>query len=379
MKKITKLLIVLIIVLTLFGCQRKKSNIPNENRGTNYKYDFVDYIDIYVYGEDGEGYLEIVPKEISMNDFENEQDYINVKRDLEEFNFHYLQGSPNPKNFSILATTNLKNGYIITITPSTKIETRSDLNVEPYDYVVRGLGEAKDIDLFSSELVSFYALTDGSYHAYVKNNPAYPEDIRNNLIYTISTKDKPVAGQAVLDVNVDMDAEYLKEQNCANITLYLAKQNLKSSLQTQKVLTDVLDPIDMATANSSAIEAELYRYIGKKDKDLVKIANLQQTERQRSAEPYTYVVVYATSDNSKDNPKRQWYRYDIKMVSVDGEYTVLYSNNRTTTNESYSEQPYDGANILLNFMIDQGAPDNNEAPEENNVEEPSAQDQEVNE
>lgn len=357
MRKIITIFLSLLIALTLTACQERRTGEPNEGRGTNYTYDFIDYVDILVYGEDGSGYFEMKPKEISMADFPSEKDYINMKKDLEAFGFTYKQGIAMPSTFTVSKSSQISNGDVITISPNKKVNPVSNLNIEPFDYVVEGLGQSEEIDLFASDLVEFFALNDGTYSYMIKNNPAYSQELKDNLVYTISTRDEPIPGKAVLSVTVDLKQDFLKENGYSSLLLYLSKHKQKANLSMEKVLSEVVTPIDMATANSAGIESALYKYIGDKEPDMIKIANLQQTERQRSAEPYTYAVVYI---NSTPNG-RQYVRRAVKMVSVDGEYLIIDSSERVITNESYTTEAFDGANMIFNYMID-----NKEVPSEEN-------------
>lgn len=269
----------------------------------------------------------------------------------------------NPSTFSISKTSKLTNGDVVTITPK-KMELRSNMNIEAFDYVVDGLGDAAVIDLFSSDLITVYALKDGTYNVYLKNNQQYSQELRDNLVYTIETKDAPVPGQAVLNMKVDLNQDFLKEQGCANITIYLAKQNQRAATEAEKVLNQLIEPIDMTTANSGAIESELYRVFAKSDEYLAKICNVQQLERQRASEPYTYTVVYY---DSKDGVKT-YRRRDVKIVAVDGNYQILSVANGANTEEAYATAPYDGASILIDYMFENTNPTQDEEPVEETVE-----------
>lgn len=347
MKKISKLLFVLIILISLCACRDRRGKEPNDGRGTDYKYDFINYLDITTYGQDGDGYIEITTKEISIDNFDNEADYIAVKRDLESFNFNFIQGNRDPQNFTISKTSGLSNGEVVTITPKQSMEIRSDMNIEAYDYVVEGLGESKNIDLFSSDLVLFYALNDGTYGVYVKNNPSYDECLRDNLVYKITTKDKPIPGQAVLSVTVDLDSDFLKKEGCNDITIYLAKHNLSAELETEKVLNLLIEPIDVTASNSITIESALYKGIMKVEENLLKICNLQQLERQRATEPYTYIVVYSISRNGVVEYRRR----DIKLININDEYQVIEVGSSSIVTDTYTTQAFEGGNMLIDYMI----------------------------
>ena len=83
-RKIFAVFLILTGTMGLSGCLRQqKRKEPNEGRGTDYAYDFVDFINITTYGDNGDGYIEITQKYIDVYDFANEKDYSAVKKDLE--------------------------------------------------------------------------------------------------------------------------------------------------------------------------------------------------------------------------------------------------------------------------------------------------------
>ena len=80
LKKSISLLAVSSILMGASGCV-KKEHEPNEKRGTDYVYDFVDYVNINAYGPDGEGIIEVSPKSYTTYDFDSENDNCVTVRD----------------------------------------------------------------------------------------------------------------------------------------------------------------------------------------------------------------------------------------------------------------------------------------------------------
>ena len=96
MKTIIKTLICIITALSCISC--RKTYAPNERRGTNYTYDF---IDITVYGQDGFGIMEISPVDIELHDFETEDEYIRVKKNLSLINARLVQGQSSDTKLKV--------------------------------------------------------------------------------------------------------------------------------------------------------------------------------------------------------------------------------------------------------------------------------------
>ena len=121
MKIIIKALICTIISFSCVSCRRTYA--PNERRGTDYTYDFMDFmdfIDITLYGEDGSGMLEISPVDIELHDFETEDVYIRVKKDLSLVNARLVQGQSSDTKIKVTRSTGLSNGDVVKIAVNLK-------------------------------------------------------------------------------------------------------------------------------------------------------------------------------------------------------------------------------------------------------------------
>ena len=131
---------VMISMLMLSGCKRKK--IPNENRGTNYKYDFMDFVDVTTFGEDGDGYIEIKTKDIDVKDFENEEEYVNVKLDLDNMDLNYNPAlTANNGVIKLSKTEKLVNGEVIKIRINYKKENLKYYKIE--DIKIKNIEESQ--------------------------------------------------------------------------------------------------------------------------------------------------------------------------------------------------------------------------------------------
>lgn len=363
MKNRKKLMILFLSVFLLFsgGCRRNRK--PNERRGTNYRYDFMDFIDINIYGENGSGYIEVHPIDINLEDFENEYEYINVKKDLDTFNMYFKKGDAVSTKLKLSKTEGLSNGDIIRISLSgvKRGNTYSDMNVEPYEYVVDGLGELKQIDLFDPNFVTFFATNDGYLYSHIKNKNMYEKELTENIQYKISTNDMIQAGKTVLFIDAFVPEEYLVANGYNVMDVFMTKLGYKAWTHNERVLDDVLDPIEFGAASSMEVERVLYEYLYLTEgQSLVKICNLQQTPRQKSAEPYCYMVLFSL----KEGDYVSYFRKQVKMVYVDGEYVVLEGGNRESTSEEYVYRPYEESNMLLNFTLESW----NSGEEEENAE-----------
>ena len=348
LKIIIKALICIIIAFSCVSCRRTYA--PNERRGTDYTYDFVDFIDITLYGEDGSGMLEISPVDIGLHDFDTEDEYIRVKKDLSLINAHLIQGQSLDSKIKVSRSTGLSNGDVVKITVGLKKnELCSDMNIEPYEYVIDGLHDLERIDLFAEDFVSFYATEDGSLYAHIKDPKRYPEELTDNLRYRISVTDGVEPGRSVLSITVGMNEQYLKDSGYGTMDVFMIKHGFAAETTNDRVLEKMVYPIDFSASSSIAVERALYKALYAYEGDaLVKICNLQQTPRQKISEPYCYMVVFSVDEDGT----LRYFRRQIKMVYVDGEYVVIDSSDRESTAEKYVYEPFTESNMIMNFTME---------------------------
>lgn len=348
MKTIIKTLICIITALSCISC--RKTYAPNERRGTNYTYDFMDFIDITVYGQDGSGIMEISPVDIELHDFETEDEYIRVKKDLSLINAHLVQGQSSDTKLKVSRSTGLSNGDVVRISVGLKkSELNSDMNIEPYEYVIDGLHDLEPIDLFAEDFVSFYATEDGSVYAHIKDPKRYPEELTDNLRYKISVTDGVEPGRSVLSITASMNEQYLKDSGYGTMDVFMIKHGFTAETANDRVLEKLVHPIDFSASSSIAVERALYKAIYEYEgDDLVKICNLQQTPRQKVSEPYCYMVVFSVDEDGA----QRFFRRQIKMVYVDGEYVVIESGERESISEEYVHKPFTESNMIMNFTME---------------------------
>lgn len=351
MRKIIKLFVCMLLALTCASCRR--THAPNERRGTNYKYDFMDFLTVTLYGDNGSGIMEISPVEIAVNDFDSEDEYIKVKKDLALISPTVNQGSGSNTKIKLSKSTGLSNGDIVKISVGLKKSSlSSNMNIETYEYVVDGLRSAEQIDLFAEDFVSFYAMEDGSLHAHIKNDEMYSKELTDNLVYSIKSTDGTEPGKSVLTINVDMKESFLKENGYGSMDIYMIKHGLAAKRSNDRVLEKLVHPIDFNASSSIAVERALYKALYDYEGDhLVKVCNLQQTPRQKVSEPYCYMVVFSADEDGT----QRYFRRQIEMVYVDGEYVVLDSSNRESTTEKYVYEPFTEANMIMNFTMESWA------------------------
>lgn len=356
-KKILSVLTVLLVLTALSACN------ANQGRGDKYTYDFKDFMNIEIFGPEGEAYIQITPKEISVADFSSEDEFIKVKKVIDQLNLSYIPGSNNSSGLTVSKGDHIRTGDMIVIKPTTsllssdKIELAKsiDLNIEQYDYVVEKLPETKKIDLFSTDIVNFYGLiTNEVVYVVNKDNPNISDEIKDNLVYKVTLSDKEVKeGQTIMTVQTGLKDELIKNNNYYNLGIYYAKHNLSVQYSTEKVLNKVVNPINFDNLNEKSrelIRKTLYKYIKNNiDYNIENIANIQQLASQKGDDPYKYYVIFTTLD--AENVQRV-YRAEIKLLQIsDEQLEVLSFEKIENIPETYLNTNYNGATRLIDFMV----------------------------
>ena len=341
------LLTVFVLLLCLSGCTGGK--VPNKKRGTNYKYDIVDFLDISAFGENGNGYLEIYPLDIAAQDFETDEDYIAVKKDLNAINPEYITGGLN-RNSSIKVwkgkeeAANLSNGDMVTIEfKYSKNKLFSDLNIESYDYVITELEELDELDLFDEDLVTFY--TDGEKVNYILHKGVIEDDIADHLIYTVTPYDSEMeVGKTIMKITASMDQEYLEENNCVDTAMYLARNRWKAKYETEVVLNHKAASVDFGSIAPEAVRDALYNRIWTEEPNLGAICSLQKTEAQTRSED-SYTVVYRCVQEGEN----RYYSRALKMVMVDNKFDFYDISYAQAIKEEFSYSPIQSGKVILQF------------------------------
>jgi len=160
-KNVIKLFLLTLLSCTcltsLSGCSKEsvqeeidESKIPLSERKKDYKYDFLDYLDLGIVGADGVAVIKVSElRQVKAKEFETEEDFIKIKQILSE-------GS-----IEIDKTENLKNGDEILIEFETDIklnETDKNLiNMTPYTYTISTLEKGTSYDLKEDVVVNLYS------------------------------------------------------------------------------------------------------------------------------------------------------------------------------------------------------------------------------
>ncbi len=352
-RKLLTLSLVIFSLTLLVGCN------ANQGRGTNYKYDFKDFIDINIFGAEGQAYIQITPKEISVNDFSSEEEYIKVKKVIDALNLYYIPGSNTSAGISVSKGSNISSGDMIIISLNSNLLNNEkaslaesiNLNIEDYDYVVETLPELNTLDLFSSDVVNFYGLsTDEVAYIINKDNPDLSDELKENLMYKITPSSTPLKeGQTILTLQVGLDENLIKSGNYYNLNIYFAKQNLSVQYSTEKVLNKIIHPIDYENLSSSTLEnirKSLYKYIKENiDFNTESISNIQQFKSQEENEPYNYYVIYTTLDG--ENTQRV-YRVQMKML-LDDSLNILSCGDSENIMDTYLTANYNNATRVADF------------------------------
>lgn len=367
MKAIKFLLLSICSLLLLSACSKpqEEENVLNANRGTNYTYDFVNYLTFDINGPDGEATLEVYKKDINITNFANETEYITLKKAIDEF---------YPK-INIDKSTGLTNGDIITISiESNYSPTNKDLsiNLEPCQFLVSGLEPAVTIDLFSDGNIGIYGLAGtNEVYSYVKSTSGLVQDIQDNMIYTFKSQDlELVANKTIVTGTAKMSDEFLQKNSKYKTTdAYLKSKNYHANLTEEKVLTEIVDEIDLKSANQDmlvdalyeALSDKQYTYDGK-EYTLSSIASLQDFNNK--AEHKHEIAV--TSIRVDGDANQKCIRNTVKVVFVNGEYTVLSIGNNEPIKLENCQSDSSNTKVVANLdiMIDNSENNNVTAEEQ---------------
>ena len=356
-RKFLTCLMVCVLCISLGGCARRdrkkqKETYPNEFRSTDHAYDFIDYLSVITYGEDGDGYVEVIQRDINVSMFPSEEEYIAVKKDLENLKLRYVQGEKvsSDNRLTVSKTEGLSNGDVIQIGVNYKEEDlNSDLNIETYDYVVDGLGVATDIDLFSKEMVTFYATDNGElfYHLHAPRNTL--KELKEHLTYEITTDNAIEADKTVLSITATLDKEFMDANKINSLKLFLARNDLRGPVTAEKVLQTVIQPIDYSSANQALVEAALYDALYEIEPDVTKILTLQRSPREASTEQHKATVFYMTT-NPSNGAVEYWYR-EAAIHYVDETYYIESLSNRSKDSSDAPGALKKNYEMLLDFTI----------------------------
>ena len=309
-KRMIKTFLAIGMILGSIGCSKKpeEPQEPNANRGKDYDYDFIDYIDIKAYGPEGKGILEVTPKNYTAADFYSEQEYIAVKSLMDELNLVYLQGEENHKSNLLLSKTeDLVNGDIVEVSIDTKRwkgDPKVNINLEPYEFVVETLTDGQEIDLIANESVIMYGL-DGTTQVFALKTPktaTLPKEIEDHIEYDVSTSETELKENvSIINYSCTMDEEFLMNPDNPyyNIDIYLKKHGYDYTATGQTVLDQIIKPLDFSQSTANALGDYLAsRFVGEKastwsrEYTIDRVGNVQQDTTSDGIDKFHYIVTF---------------------------------------------------------------------------------------
>ena len=345
-----------LMLLTVTGCSGDKD--PNADRCTDKQYDFVDYMDIEVFGGDGNGYLQITPKNINVNDFDSEQEYIAVKKLLDEMDLTSIPDGHASRYLKISQSSELSSGdeVVIKIRDAKEENLSVDMCIHPYTYVVPTLEESENIDLFDSNIVTFYGLSGTSELGYIiNNNSGLNEEITSNLVYEMSCKDKElIKDETILEVTVDIDSDYLNDPDSLyhSLDVYLAKLGKKAETSKSKVLTNIAVPVELKTYTASEISSFLFDSLNSLESEngrtLIQIGSIQKLNTQGKNDPYSFVIVYQTEEAGENKV----YTANVRMCDLNGELVLVNLERGSRVDAKYLTESLNNHELLDIYYIE---------------------------
>lgn len=364
-KKLTKLLCATICLLSLAGCKVKEQPkdktsadyIINENRDpSGYKYDWKDFFTYNIYGSSGTAYIEVTPKEIKSNDFDNDQDFIAIQSVLNKLNLTFSPNKSSDSKLSVSPSTGLKTGDVVTFSLTTSIDSSVNMYTGEYEIRIPELEDSKTIDLFSDDLLTFCSVGDSEiFYLVNKNKTELPEELLNNLVYTFNfdKSSKLEIDKSILNVTVGLNSDFLKANGFSNITTYLNKLGYEpKTLETKLVLHDSVNEINFITERKDKIIEALLKTIENAEiatdgtSIINQICSIQKFSKDN--DPFTYYVIY--QDMNSDG-ETFYFRRQFRAFSFNDQIYVVKLGGAEQTKQDYATNAYEGAEILLNNMI----------------------------
>ena len=370
LRKIAALASAVMLALGTAGCKGgENAPVLNANRGTDYEYDFINYINVSLFGNDGEGFIEVEPKDIKASDFESEDDYIALKKLFDEIDLTYKPASGDSEevvseNFTVSPVSGLSNGDIITFTISSEIvnETGVSVNLEPYQYQISELGTQTELDLFDDSNVVFYGL-EGSQDVYpaILESGKIPEELRENIVYDISTDGagELEVDKTILTISASLSQEFLSESDVEyrNLAEYLMKHGYQGVTEKEKVLQTIASPTDFnSISNKKNLASSLNKALQAEVSDSEKITSLVNIQQPNGAigdpeeattDRYTYYVLFNTRD--EDTGETRLRAAQVRMVEVAEEMQILSVSSVSEAQEQYATEPLSNYTIVYQF------------------------------
>ena len=353
------LLTLSLFMIFISGCKKKPKEVdPNADRPTNFTYDFVDFLNVKLYGSEGTGFLEITPKEFNVDNFSSEQEYIKVKRAIDSLSLYCIPGDQDTQSYLYIdKPEGLSNGDLVTIgikDSYTGDLSEASLNTSPYIFTINGLTEPKQINLFDETSVYFYGLANtGEVNVIKHTGGNIPKEILDNIEYDIVPDETPLkAGKTVLRISATLNNDFLTQGEIPYYTtsIYLGKNKYAADLETEKVLMNVSSPIDFEKANKRKIAEKLFEEISLTEggEGIMQVGSIQQIDSEEgSFDPYTYTVIFSAMGSEKTTK-----RATVRMVEADGDIQVLSVENIQKVTETALTEPLKDMKILMNYYVE---------------------------
>lgn len=300
--KITKTLLSLCMCFGLVGCSFNKEPELNADRGTDYKYDFAQFLDAELDGSNGHGFLIIKPKELEVSDFESEEEYITIKKAIDGLKLTYDPDEPNADTYlEVSPSTDLSNGDIVTLSIGSGYSgnaTELSINTEPYQFEIKDLSDPKELDIFDTSSLALLALNDGTNSIYpVKiEDGVLTDEMLDQINYTATTEDsKPQVGKTIINVTASIVPLVDEDNNplSTSLSTWFGKQGYVIQTEGEKVLREFATTITFTEKNKETAAKKLYTALKEDDPALLSVANIQQVNATNSSyNPYVYTVTY---------------------------------------------------------------------------------------
>ncbi len=370
MKRLLKVIFAALLLVSLTGCKMKTQKgdktdpdyVINKSRdATGYKYDWIDFIDYTIYGSNGTAYIEVSPKNLKSSDFQSDDDFIKIQTLIDNLDLNY---SPNAQNtsskLSVSPGYNLSTGDVITLSLKSSIDSSLGIYTEEYEIRVPELDNSKTIDLFTSDLVTFYGVDGGNSldagYLIKSDNLDYPEELIDNLTYKISLnnvssieKDK-----TVVTATANLDSDFMKANGYKNIATYLNKIGYAvEETEKQVVLHEVATAINFNSVKKETVINALFTAVQNAEIQtdgksiLNQICTVQKLNKD--SDVHTYYVVYQDMNSDGDI---FYFRRQFRAVDLDGNIIVLSIQQSEQTKEEYATGTnYENGQVVLNNMV----------------------------
>lgn len=329
--KYIKLAMVGLMCVSLVACDKKEPAL-NADRNTEMKYDFINLINVSVYGSEGNGFIEITPKDVSVKDFESEKDYIEIRKIMDSLGLYVGPDKQRSSYLGVSPNENLKNGDVVTIGIKQGWSMDNigvEINVEPYQFEITTLQPGKELQIFDESSVQFYGLS-GTKSVYARrlNGGVVPVDILSHLDYDITVSDSELqADKTIMSIKASIDPTFLQEgENPAYTTeTYLGRLGYVAELSGEKVLTTVVDPINTNSIDKTRFAQSIINYLTEEEIKLNgnevtfdSLATVQQSNSANGYDPFTYIVTFYVDMNGS----KQCVSTSLRMVELSGEYII---------------------------------------------------------